>query len=313
MNSQKLLLSVEDGLAVDASSVQPLTGGRAISKAVRQVLREVLSRVTICWMCKLRVADSREHRIKASLIRFAYGRGPYRHSEAHPTAFSLEKNTSRMVQGPDSDVLKYPPSLCRRCNGTVSQKADTAYDTFHKWCISHVTQVDTERKIDFKKVFGSDFVPHVENLLRYYCKALGCGLHYADVLIPHRIAEAARGGDLPANFDVHFYLDEFIRSANEVFEPYFEGARVRLSLDTDDGALQYHLRENIDGLVVYVDFTDRPKDWNCKSQIDSRVSTISLGTSSGTIQPRNQEEWDALVERKQQTGVRSKRPRSSSD
>jgi hypothetical protein len=80
--------------------------------------------------------------------------------------------------------MKYPPSLCHRCNTTVSQPWDEAYDTFVRWLENNEATVLRRRFIDFQEIYGQEFEAPQRNLYKYFAKSFGCRLVAAGFPVP---------------------------------------------------------------------------------------------------------------------------------
>jgi hypothetical protein len=94
---------------------------------------------------------------------------------------------SASSKGPDSKSLKYAPSLCHRCNTTVSQPFDVAYDTLAGWLDDNEDTVLRHRLIDFEDVFGPGFAMSQLNLYKYFAKSFGCRLVDAGQTVPREV------------------------------------------------------------------------------------------------------------------------------
>lgn len=85
----------------------------------------------LCWWCEKRSADSKEHKFKASDLRRAMFK-----SDPAAIVWMNDMGTRRDVKGRPAinrdryKVLKFEPSLCKKCNNEHSQPFDLAYDQF---------------------------------------------------------------------------------------------------------------------------------------------------------------------------------------
>ncbi|MEZ5812984.1 MAG: hypothetical protein R3D45_16365 [Rhizobiaceae bacterium] len=129
-----------------------------------------------CWICGSMENPSREHKFKASDLRRHYGdQALY---VGHEDAGNF---TGSHAQGLGSKHLKFKSTICQRCNSTVTQASDRAYDKF----VQVVEVADDEEAaiataythIDCLK--GTD---EYTSLFRYFAKLLGC--HLADISAP---------------------------------------------------------------------------------------------------------------------------------
>ena len=76
------------------------------------------------------------------------------------------------MQGSASKKVKYDNIICSVCNNHYSQPWDKAYSEFINFfiknrCIAYV---------DFKQIFGKDYIDNFRNLYKYFVKSLGCAL-----------------------------------------------------------------------------------------------------------------------------------------
>lgn len=124
----------------------------------------------VCWWCG-DVADSREHKWKKSEVKGMYGAAG---SESYPLIWVHEDGTSKTVQGPDSDVLKFEKSLCQNCNNARSQPFDFAYDRWIKYLRSNYDQIFESRVVDLRDVADDAGGTFRLDLAKYFAKHIGC-------------------------------------------------------------------------------------------------------------------------------------------
>jgi hypothetical protein len=77
------------------------------------------------------VADSREHRHKASDLRREFGRAEYQARDV--ILARSDGRPEELLRGPNASVAKFSNNFCARCNNERSQPFDRAYDTFIEW------------------------------------------------------------------------------------------------------------------------------------------------------------------------------------
>jgi hypothetical protein len=94
-----------------------------------------------CWICGS-PADSGEHKFKKSEVRSLIGKWFGGHKEK---SLLLNDTGFHQVHGPNSNVLKYKKSICKKCNDSLSQPFDNAYDIFVKWIIQNDKKVIKKR------------------------------------------------------------------------------------------------------------------------------------------------------------------------
>ena len=77
-------------------------------------------------------------------------------------------------RGPNSDLVKFSQTLCKRCNDTRSQPFDNAWDTFVIYLADHEEEVVDQRQMDWATVFGPDWQARSANVERYILKHAMC-------------------------------------------------------------------------------------------------------------------------------------------
>lgn len=118
-----------------------------------------------CWWCG-GVADSREHKHKASLLRKMWG----------PEGLVLGRRGDDFynLRSPRSSVVKFGKTLCQNCNNAKSQPFDVAYDTYAAYVQTSSRQLARAGRIDWRDVFGEDWEHPTRNLGCYFVKSFGC-------------------------------------------------------------------------------------------------------------------------------------------
>lgn len=140
-----------------------------------------------CWWCG-RVADSREHRHKASLLRRMWGdEGVY---------LGQEGKDLFEVPGPNSRSVKFTKILCQNCNNTRSQPFDKAYDLYADYIHSNSHRLARSRLLDWRDVYGSNWQESARMLGCYAVKSFGCWIAESGFPPPTVFAQFLDGGDL---------------------------------------------------------------------------------------------------------------------
>ncbi|MFM9956870.1 MAG: hypothetical protein ACKVZJ_02240 [Phycisphaerales bacterium] len=138
-----------------------------------------------CWICG-EPSDSREHKIKRSDIVREFGTGAF--TEDGGLVHCIDGYQPRVLQGPNSDFLKYVPVICRRCNSNRSQPWDKAYTDFLTWVFENRDLVFARRCVNLFEVFGErDAIHAATNLYKYFVKAFGCRLASAGHPVPEHL------------------------------------------------------------------------------------------------------------------------------
>ncbi|RQW44597.1 hypothetical protein [Novosphingobium sp. LASN5T] len=141
-----------------------------------------------CSLCGSSKNLTGEHKIKASLLRRLFGQ------EAMVMGRFDGSDKPRYAQGPKSKVFHFKSnaSLCKDCNGTLTQPADRAFERFHLLALDHFQSGDDPdsafQHADFA-VNSSEYL----NLFRYFAKILAC--HIAEDCGPRLtpLTQFARG------------------------------------------------------------------------------------------------------------------------
>lgn len=181
-----------------------------------------------CWICD-NIADSKEHRIKKSDLMRAFGRGPYQGNLLH-----VKFEQSKIIQGPNSDRLKYGKSLCQYCNSTFTQPFDRAYDTFIDYFFEHKAQILEDRLIDFYEVYGDDFVKQQTNLYKYFVKSFCCRLHDAKIKIPNDLKTLLNQEVFQTGLRINFAVNKDIASMPKEFGDSFIGKGNLFSMNKEN-------------------------------------------------------------------------------
>jgi len=146
-----------------------------------------------CWWCGA-LADSREHKVKKSDLVRDFGPGPYQEP-----LVSARDGVERQVQGPNSKLVKFKPTLCAKCNNERSQPFDRSYDSYAEYVHGRERHILASRSIDLRAVYGSDWELGRESLMRYLTKHIGCRLAENEIEIPESVRHYLDGGPQPCD------------------------------------------------------------------------------------------------------------------
>jgi len=119
----------------------------------------------VCWWCG-GIADSREHRHKASILRRMWGsEGLY-----------LGREGQELYRIPSwrSQAVKFSKVLCQTCNNVRSQPFDEAYDAYAQFIQSNAARLTHATSIDWRGVYGTDWETPTRLLGCYAVKQFGC-------------------------------------------------------------------------------------------------------------------------------------------
>ena len=136
-----------------------------------------------CWWCG-ELADSREHKHKKREVSRQFGSGPYRGDNAVIRG-SFGEPRQFIVQGPNSDQLKFTKVLCATCNSSRSQKADQAFDELSDYIAEHDERLLRARRFRWSDVFPQRNWRDGRNLVTaYWLKHIGCRLAEGGIEVP---------------------------------------------------------------------------------------------------------------------------------
>jgi hypothetical protein len=127
--------------------------------------------VAKCWICSKNEANSGEHAIKQSLLKFIHGTGPY------PKGSRLVKicdDKKRIVQSTDSKFLKFKKTICSHCNNAYSQPWDEEFDLFIFRLLPFWDVELRKGYFNLKHAHPGCERKHSDFLYRYFCKIFGC-------------------------------------------------------------------------------------------------------------------------------------------
>jgi hypothetical protein len=168
----------------------------------RRYARE--SKMKKCWICSAE-SNTSEHKIKRKDLIQLYGKGPYKgdHALVH---FKDGKQT--LVHSPNSKRVKFESNLCNECNSAFTQPFDLAYDKFIVWFDNNREFVYRKRVIDWKIVYGDDFITHQTNLFKYFAKCLGCRIDDYGDEVPSDLIELLHKEQFKTGLKVSFCINE---------------------------------------------------------------------------------------------------------
>jgi hypothetical protein len=133
---------------------------------------------TRCWICD-DVADSGEHRIKASDLKMMFGKV----HNAHPLYMHVGDKRNERVAGLQSDKLKYKRVICRGCNGTRTQVSDMAWQTLSQNLQARGALIADGTLIRLAKIFPGDVNQKMQSVHLFFVKQFGCMIAENDIPI----------------------------------------------------------------------------------------------------------------------------------
>lgn len=171
----------------------------------------------ICWWCGA-IADSREHRVKASQLRRMFKTADY--------LILSGKNGERSTRlnGPNANPVRFPKVLCANCNNAKSQLFDLAYDAFVEKIWDAPEWFRNRAEFDISEIFPDD-PDGGAKLARYYVKNIACRIATVGFAIPQQIVDFMNGGFAIENGVLLLYkdfsnYDQFRRAGSDGHYPF---------------------------------------------------------------------------------------------
>lgn len=140
-----------------------------------------------CCLCGASDNLTGEHKIKAAALRAEFGS-----AGMVVTRIGDPDYPRKPAQGSKAKAFHFSSRVCRACNGSVTQPADRAFDSFHQAARVYLAQGDDPAKVFEDSIFAPG-TPALRDVFRYFAKLLCC--HLADARAPRSLDLAlfARG------------------------------------------------------------------------------------------------------------------------
>ncbi|MBC9944499.1 hypothetical protein ICL81_08260 [Leucobacter sp. cx-328] len=149
-----------------------------------------------CWWCGA-IADSREHRVKASELRKSFKGSDY---------LVLANERPSKFHGPKSPLMLFPKTMCKTCNGARSQPFDRAYDQFVTFVRERPDFFRARTSFQMSHVLAGE--PHTSaNLARYYVKNFACRIDERGFDVPKDLIDFLNGSESMPNATLVLYKD----------------------------------------------------------------------------------------------------------
>ena len=145
----------------------------------------------LCWICNRNLANTGEHSIKNSVLKFLFGRGAQR-------LVKKKKSKKIHIQSTNSKHLKYDV-ICEDCNTNFTSSYDRAHDKLFFYIVNNIDSIIKKPSIDLTKVFKNK--EEIKDCYRYFVKVFGCGLYSGKIKLPSDIVACIRKKLSQANLD----------------------------------------------------------------------------------------------------------------
>jgi hypothetical protein len=189
-----------------------------------------------CWLCG-NIADSQEHKHKKTDIKRLYGID----FEKKEFPYLDAKNGAQIIQGLNSQLLKYKKVICQKCNNERSQPFDRAYDTFITYIDANIKDLIQTQEIDFSDIFPENTMQNKFYVLKYYLKHFCCLLAQNNLTIQNDIIDFI---DSKTDILSYVFIKFEIRYDNFVLEQ--KQKQVDLLFGVGKGPLKYYFGNGLD-------------------------------------------------------------------
>jgi lactate dehydrogenase-like 2-hydroxyacid dehydrogenase len=144
-----------------------------------------------CWICG-RPADSGEHVFKASELKRLFDKDGYSFDDL---PFYFHSEGHQRIPGPNSKRMKYPKLICSRCNNDATSDFDHAYNRLSDWFATQQGNYALTQ-INFREIFGTDFLDGINGFRRHCAKSLGCRILASGYLLPLNFPNPVKDSDI---------------------------------------------------------------------------------------------------------------------
>ncbi|MFC9790865.1 hypothetical protein [Rhodococcus sp. NPDC127528] len=152
----------------------------------------------LCWWCG-GIADSREHRVKASELRKMFI------DSDHLFLGGGDRRPAKL-KGPGAKAILFPKVMCRECNNTRSKPFDNAYDHFVQKIRDDPEYFRSRQQLDMTEIFNGDSFGS-KKLARYYMKNIACRIAEIGFDVPAQIVDFMNGAPIMPNATLVIYKD----------------------------------------------------------------------------------------------------------
>ncbi len=124
--------------------------------------------ISACWICGGTANLSYEHFPKKADTR------QYFRDRSRPLYRTDAHHRNETVQGPGSNRLTLGAPICARCNNSITQPYDRAWDTVRHHLLSNWSSIVNDGYFSLLTVFPRHVDAHAVDLQLYFTKVLGC-------------------------------------------------------------------------------------------------------------------------------------------
>jgi hypothetical protein len=151
----------------------------------------------ICWWCRQRPADSREHKYKRSDLARMW--------EKEGLLWGTGDGETQLIRGIDRNRrVKFTKIMCSPCDNARSQPFDLAYAVFSDYVAANHEKLWHQSGINFVDIYGGTWQSSQLDMAKYYGKHFRCRLVQAGLPVPDSLRAFLDGAsDMP---DIQFGL-----------------------------------------------------------------------------------------------------------
>jgi len=191
----------------------------------------IKNKTNICWICGS-TANTGEHQIKRTDVTQMFGKRSFQ--GIVKTDFD-NNGRKRVIQGANSDSLKYRNNLCAKCNNERTQLYDHAYERFANYIRDDFSKLKKTLCLSTNLVFGKNRAKkQQQDLFRYFIKAFGCQLNDNRIKVPQELKDMLMG----QNFGNRNRFRVSI-CVNDIFQPYLHNFPLEGDQDLQGNPLNF--------------------------------------------------------------------------
>lgn len=225
-----------------------------------------------CWICG-NIADSREHRFKASDIRLHIGDI----SQSNPLYKTPEGMSSKIIGSPNAKSFKFGKTICRDCNNNKTQEHDKSWERLSEYFYEHCDMLTKKGYWRPKNVFSEQLRKSLVDTHLFFVKFFGCVAKEHQINIDYRVLAKNILHNKPNNsFHLVFGKTPFIDESSRF--AYETPVTVLAHKETQaiGAAFTYYIIGRIMVEIVYIPYFARAKankhSWNPNLVPSKRIS-----------------------------------------
>lgn len=98
-------------------------------------------------------------------------------SRENPVFFHTKNQINKRVGSFKNEVFKFSKIMCARCNNTVTQPYDKAWETASSWFFKNENFIKEGDKFRWNRIFPNDTRKNMIFVQLFFTKLMGCCLH----------------------------------------------------------------------------------------------------------------------------------------